>query len=465
MKRIAAVFSSLLLVAAQLAAEESQRAFPGAEGFGAYAKGGRGGDVYVVTNTHDSGLGSFREGIASADGPRTIVFAVSGLIDLESPLTLDKDYMTVAGQTAPGDGICLKNYTLVISADHIVVRYIRSRLGDAIETQADALSIRHGSNIIIDHCSASWSIDETLSSQSGTVSNLTVQWCMVTESLTNSFHEKGSHGYGGIAGGNSTSYHHNLFAHHTSRTPKVTGRRHCLVDFRNNVIYNWGYNNCYDGTASYLNWVNNYYKAGPGTKDEARRRIFRLSDEDIRPGGSNIPQDSKEYETSLYAHGNYVVGYPNVSRDNWKGGIEFEKGATGEKNRAHAPHDCPEIMEQAPDIAYQLVLESAGASLARDRVDARIVEEVREGNAPFGVKGHIDSPADVGGYPEYRSAPAPKDSDSDGIPEAVERQYGLDPNDPSDGNEDPDKDGYTNLERYLNSLVGSNGLQGYAFNF
>jgi len=409
--------------------------------------------VYVVDNTNDSGKGSFRYGIASANGPRTIVFAVSGIIPLESSLILDKDYMTIAGQTAPGDGICLRNYTLVIQANHVIVRYIRSRLGDTVQTQADAISIRDGSNIIIDHCSVSWSIDETLSSQSGTVSNLTLQWSMVTESLTDSFHEKGPHGFGGIAGGNSASYHHNLFAHHTSRSPKVTGRRHCLVDFRNNVIYNWGHNNCYDGTSSYLNWANNYYKAGPGTQAKARNRIFQLSDEEISDGPSNIPLDSQSYETSLYASGNYVYGSQEISLDNWNGGIEFVDGATEEKNRAFSPHDCPEIEEQSPEEAYELVLKFAGASLKRDSVDRRIVGEVRSGSSTYGTNGHIDSPTDVGGYPEYKSTPAPTDSDEDGIPDSIEIQYGLDPNDPTDRNGDRNGDGYTNIEEYLNLLA------------
>ena len=233
-------------------------AFPGAEGFGAYAEGGRGGDVYIVTNTEDSGPGSLREGIASATGPRTVVFAVSGLIQLRSKLIVDKNYITIAGQTAPGDGICFRDYTFQIKANHIIVRYIRSRLGTFANQESDAISVSGGSNIIIDHCSASWSVDETLSANSDTVDLLTVQWCMVTESLTNSIHTKGRHGYGGIIGALRQSYHHNLFAHHSSRNPKVTWRRYCQVDFRNNVVYNWGFNSHYDGSVAHMNWVNNY---------------------------------------------------------------------------------------------------------------------------------------------------------------------------------------------------------------
>ena len=255
-------------------------AFPGAEGYGANAEGGRGGDVYQVTNTDDTGPGSLREGIDSAEGPRTILFAVSGIVELNSDLKIDKDHITIAGQTAPGDGICLKNYPLKIQADHVIVRYIRSRLGVDARQESDSISVINGSNIILDHCSASWSVDETLSAQSATVDLLTVQWCMVTESLTNSIHHKGKHGFGGIIGALRQSYHHNLFAHHTSRNPKVTSRRHCKVDFRNNVIYNWGFNSHYDGSVADMNWVNNYMKYGPGTKSGVRDRIFQIDNED-----------------------------------------------------------------------------------------------------------------------------------------------------------------------------------------
>jgi pectate lyase len=428
-------------------------AFPGAEGFGAYAEGGRGGDVYTVTNVEDSGPGSLREGIRSAKGPRTIVFAVSGLIDLESKLKIDRDFITIAGQTAPGDGICVRNYAVEIAADHVIVRYIRSRLGDQAGQVSDAITITNGHNIIVDHCSASWSVDETLSCQSADVDLLTVQWCMVTESLRDSVHNKGPHGYGGIIGSERQTFHHNLFAHHSSRNPKVTGRRHCEVDFRNNVIFNWGFNSCYDATASYVNWANNYYKSGPATKENVRGRIFELLDGDIDPGGPNRPDDSRKYETSLYAEGNFVYGFPEISANNWSGGIALDDGATEEKNRSKVAFDYPSIVEQSPEEAYLLVLSDAGASFARDGIDRRIVDEVARGEAKLGNAGLIDSPDDVGGWPSYRSTEAPTDSDKDGMPDLWEKANGLNPQKASDRNGYDLSTGFTNLEMYLNGVV------------
>jgi pectate lyase len=428
-------------------------AFPGAEGFGAFAEGGRGGDVYTVTNVNDSGPGSLREGIRSAIGPRTVVFAVSGLIPLESRLVVDKDYLTIAGQTAPGDGICLRNFPLIIDASHVIVRFVRSRLGDSAGQVSDAISVSGGTNIILDHCSASWSVDEALSAQSNDVDLLTVQWCMVTESLTNSIHDKGAHGYGGIIGSLRQTYHHNLFAHHTSRNPKVSGRRHCEVDFRNNVIYNWGHNSCYDGTASQINWANNYYKAGPGTSDKVRSRIFELDDSPIEEGANNTPEDSLKYKTSLFAEGNYVDGFPSITADNWSGGIDFSGGASAEKNRARTAFPFPAINEQTAQAAYPLVLSAAGAFLHRDDIDKRMVREVFSGLTTYGVNGHIDKPSDVGGWPVYKSTPAPTDSDQDGMPDNWETDHNLNPRKSADRNEhDLDAD-YTNLEVYLNSMV------------
>jgi len=346
MKKISLLIMLLLIACVGLSVDmqAQQDAFPGAEGFGRYANGGRGGDVYHVINLDDDGAGSLRFGIERASGPRTIVFDISGNIQLESRLSVKKSHITIAGQTAPGDGITLGGHAFYIDADHIIVRYIRCRFGDTSGEQYDAISITGGSHIILDHVTASWSVDETLSCQNEDVDSLTVQWCMITESLRNSVHDKGAHGYGGIIGALRQSFHHNLYAHHSSRSPKVTGRRHCEVDFRNNVIYNWVYNNCYDGTASYLNWANNYYKAGPATDQDVRNRIFELSDEDIAPG--DCPEDSENYETSLYAEGNYVQGYPGISANNWSGGIDFEKGASEGKNRAHSPFDFPSIIQQ-----------------------------------------------------------------------------------------------------------------------
>ena len=340
-------------------------------------------------------------------------------------------------------------------ADDLIIRYIRCRLGDESEDKYDAIHVGSGSNIIFDHVTASWSTDETFSFQSKEIDSLTVQWCMITESLHDSYHEKGPHGYGGIIGGLRQTVHHNLYAHHSSRSPKVTGRRHCEVDFRNNVIYNWGHNSCYDGTSSYMNWVNNYYKSGPGTKDKVKHRIFQLSDKDIASAGINSPQDSKNYETSLYAHGNYVEGFPEITKDNWNGGIDFNGGATEERNRAHNPFDFPAITEQTAQDAYQIVISNAGASLSRDTIDKRIINEVLSGTFTYGNGGIIDSQDDVGGLPELKSLPAPQDSDQDGMPDYWEKEYGLNPDNPEDRNHDKDQDGYTNLEEYLNGIVAN----------
>lgn len=436
-------------------------AFPGAEGFGMFSSGGRGGDVYHVVNLADAGKGSLRFGVESAKGPRTIVFDLSGNIMLSSDLNINKPDITIAGQTAPGDGITLGGGCLKIAADNLIIRYIRCRLGDQSGADEDAVSINKGSNIILDHISASWSVDETLSCQSNFVDSLTVQWCMVTESLHNSHHQKGSHGMGGIVGSIRQTLHHNLYAHHNSRNPKVTGRRHCEVDFRNNVIYNWGSNSCYDGTASYINWVNNYYKAGPATKANVRDRIFQLSDEPIAGGPenkNNKPEDSKKYKTSLYANGNFVNGYPKVTEDNWNGGIILDKGSSEAKNRALNPFKFPVITGQTAEEAFPLVVSGAGASLVRDVIDKRIASEVLTGTTTYkgsksGTPGIIDSQKDVGGWPELKSKPVPLDSDQDGMPDAWEKQNQLNPKDPADRNGDRNGDGYTNLENYLNSIL------------
>jgi pectate lyase len=417
-----------------------------------YSTGGRGGDVYHVTNLNDSGDGSIREGIKSANGPRTIVFDISGTIRLKSALVIDKPNITIAGQTAPGDGITLTDEQLDTKADNLIIRYIRSRLGDKSHKKLDAIHVSSGSNIIFDHISASWSIDETFSFQGDDIDSLTLQWSMITESLRYSYHNKGSHGYGQIIGGLRQSVHHNLYAHHSSRSPKVSGRRHCQVDFRNNVIYNWGYNNCYDGTASYMNWANNYYKSGPGTAEKVKHRIFQLSDEDILKENKSW-RDSQKYETSLYVEGNYVEGFPEITKDNWSGGIDLTKGANEERNRAYIPFNFPPIKEQSPQEAYALVTKNAGASLARDVIDKRIVNEVLTGTVNYGNKGIIDSQTDVGGLPQLNSLPAPTDKDQDGMPDDWEIKNSLNPDNPEDRNGDSDKDGYTNLEEYLNSLA------------
>ncbi|MES2696516.1 MAG: pectate lyase [Verrucomicrobiota bacterium] len=417
-------------------------AFPGAEGFGKYAIGGRGGRVIEVTNLNDSGPGSLRAAVM-AKGPRTVVFRVSGTIALESELKIREPYLTIAGQTAPGDGICIKNYQVNFDIQHMILRYVRFRPGDERGKEQDAFG-GQGDHIIVDHCSASWGVDETFSVNKA--SNFTAQWCMVTESLTKSLHKKGSHGYGGLWGGPGGSWHHNILAHHSSRNPRASGNAESgLMDYRNNVVYNWGFNSAYGGELWPRNWINNYYKAGPATDAKVRHRIFIQKD----PRGK------------MFAEGNYVDGFPEISANNWKGGIDFEPtGEATEKTlRVAQPYAVAPVATQTATEAYALVLRYAGASLARDSVDARIVEEIRTGTAKFGAsykgggKGLIDSQKDVGGWPELKSLPAPVDTDHDGIPDAWEKAHGLNPNDPADGARAAKLDGYTHLELYLNSLV------------
>ncbi len=429
-------------------------AFPGAEGFGRNATGGRGGRVIAVTNLNDNGAGSLRDAIAQT-GARTIVFNVSGVIQLQSPLRIENGDLTIAGQTSP-NGITVAGYSTVIgsesssSDDNIIIRFIRFRMGDQNQHQGDALECRFATNVIIDHCSMSWSIDETMSMYANT--NTTFQWNMVTESLDNSFHEKGRHGYGGIWGGSYASFHHNLVAHHTSRNPRLQGARwygnwNEHMDFRNNLIYNWGGNNVYGGEASdidgnkaNINIVNNYYKPGP-----ASDRTDRIVDVDADPtfGFSNFHVD-----------GNYVDGHDDVTADNWAKGVQ---GVTEEEKaeiKSDTPFDYHMFTEHSAVEAFEYVVRNAGCVAPyRDEVDERIANEAATGITNFGTRGMIDSQEDVGGYPTFDNVAAPADTDGDGMPDDWEDVHGFNPDDDADGILDADGDGYTNLEEYLNGLV------------
>jgi hypothetical protein len=434
--------------------ESQVPAFPGAEGFGAMATGGRGGAVYEVTNLNDAGTGSLRAAIQAA-GPRTVVFRVSGNIELQSGLSINNDDITIAGQTAPGDGICLKNYTLKVSANNVIIRYIRSRLGDVYNVQDDAMNGRNRSNIILDHCSMSWSVDECASFYDNT--NFTMQWCLLSESLYESVHDKGRHGYGGIWGGKGASFHHNLLAHHSSRNPRFCGSRYSnqadleKIDHRNNVIYNWGGNSCYGAEGGSYNIVNNYYKYGPATS--RRNRIINPNADD----GTN--SQAAGVWGNFYITDNYVWGYPSTTEDNWTTGVQGPSDAVKETIRLDAPVNAPAITEQTAEVAFEYVLANAGAVLpARDALDARIVRETMMGTATFGgaygaYKGIIDTQTTVGGWPTLNSTTAPDDTDHDGMPDEWEDGLGLDKNDPADRNGDKNGNGYTNLEDYLNSLV------------
>ena len=455
---------SIVFTLMGLSAYAQQLAFPTAEGHGKYTVGGRGGDVYEVTNIKDSGEGSLRSAI-EARGPRTVVFRVSGTIKLESDLRIKNPNITIAGQTAPGDGITLRGRPLLIDADEVIIRYIRVRLGDESGDETDAISSRYTNNLILDHVSASWSIDETMSIYHG--KNVTVQWCIIAESLYKSNHQKGNHGFGGIWGSNYSTYHHNLIANHSNRNPRFASG--CgNVDYRNNVTYNWGYESAYGGEVaqvgnakfnfSNINMVANYYKAGPATvPGEIRHRI-------VAPWSRNKADDYGKWHVS----GNVVEGNQWVSENNWLGGVQPQDGSEYIKGlKLEQPWPTIAIQQQLPEEAYALVLKNAGTTLPkRDAVDLRIINEVKNGAATFegssykkdhkiadlsNKSGIIDSQNDVGGWPELKSLPAPIDTDHDGMPDVWEKENNLDYNNATDRNT-MTSDGYTMLEKYLNSI-------------
>lgn len=441
--------------------EEEAFAFPGAEGFGRNTTGGRGGKVLFVTNLNDSGEGSFRAAVDES-GPRYIIFKVSGNIELKSRLSVSNGDLTIAGQTAPGDGICIKDYPMVINADNIIVRFLRFRMGDETVQEADALEARFHKNIIIDHCSLSWSTDETATFYSN--ENTTLQWCFITESLRNSVHDKGAHGYGGIWGGKRASFHHNLLAHHDSRNPRLGERADesfaltDLVDLRNNVIYNWQGNSAYGGEAMNVNIVNCYYKPGPATtKNE---RIISID--------KSKNEDSEVYDIwgKFYINGNYVEGSARATDDNWEYGVynQFHGsyGTVSEEDKAamrlSEPLDVEDnVTTHSGQEAFEKVLDYAGASLQRDAVDTRVADEVRTGTYTYdgsngSTNGIIDTQADVGGWPVLESSDPPKDTSGDGMPDDWKTEMKLDvEEDNPNGNEL--STAYDNVEVYINSLV------------
>jgi len=443
---------------------QEQLAFPSAEGYGKYTVGGRGGDVYEVTNLNDSGEGSLRDAV-EASGPRTVVFRDSGTIDLKKSLNIKKPYITIAGQTAPGDGIAIRGHSLGIAANEVIIRHIRVRFGDESGEDNDAISSRYMSNIILDHVSASWSVDETVSIYH--CENVTVQWCLISESLYKSNHVKGHHGFGGIWGSNYSTYHHNLLAHHSSRNPRFASG--CgNTDYRNNVLYNWGYNSCYGGEKQQhgnqnfnfanINMVANYYKPGPATRPG--EVSYRIANPTTRDGANDYGK--------WYIAENVMEGNDAVTADNWNGGVQPQGGRDDIAIlRLGEPWPAMPIAQQTAGDAYQSVLENAGATLPkRDALDERIIREVRSGTANYEgpaykednampdkskKSGIIDSQADVGGWPTLTSTTAPEDTDHDGMPDAWESSHGLNPNDGEDRNEVAD-DGFTMLEKYLNSI-------------
>lgn len=429
-------------------------AFPGAEGFGRYTTGGRGGRIIYVTNLNNSGAGSFRQAVEVEKGARIVMFKVSGVIELQSRINIKNGDLTIAGQTAPGEGIVLKNYTTYVGADNVIIRFIRFRLGDEKATEDDATWGRRQKDIIIDHCTMSWSSDEIASYYDN--KNFTMQWCLLSESLRISVHGKGTHGYTGIWGGQKASFHHNLIAHSDSRNPRFCGSRYTgradleHIDFRNNVIYNWGGNSGYAGEGGSYNMVNNYYKPGPASKN--RNRIFQPNADN----GSNTQVAG--VWGKFYVNGNYNTEYTNVNSDNWNGIHPNPSSKNKSELKSTTEFDKGLITTHSAADAYEAVLAYAGASYFRDAIDERIVNETRNGTYTYtGSKGSkngiIDSQNDVGGYLIYQSTTAPIDTDGDGMPDDWETANGLNPNDASDGNKYTLDNRFTNVEMYINSLV------------
>ncbi|HOB92226.1 MAG: HEAT repeat domain-containing protein [Bacillota bacterium] len=410
-------------------------AFPGAEGFGMWTVGGRGGKVYVVTNLSDSGPGSLREAV-EASGPRIVVFAVSGTIHLKSRLTITNPYITIAGQTAPGDGITIADYDVVIRADEVILRHVRIRLGDRTRQEADALWIDGAKNVIVDHVSTSWSVDECLSVSAS--DNVTVQWCFITESLLHSFHSKGAHGYGSLVRGefgSKYSFHHNLWAHHSGRMPRPGNytafsidKQGALMDFRNNVFYNWGrgYAGANHDTNSITryNFINNYYKRGPNST------------------GSIAFREECPYAGAHFS-GNMMNGVEPA--DPWSlVDARINKSVYEDQYKQSDPYPVAAVRTESADVAYERVLLEAGAH-PRDNVDARIAGEVASGRGRI-----INSQNEVGGWPVLRSEAPARDSNDDGVPDWWNVKYGFDPLVGLEVNGDLDGDGYTNIEEYLN---------------
>jgi len=444
------IFSSGRLVAD----ERTQLAFPTAEGYGRFAKGGRGGRVIHVTNLNDSGEGSLREAVESK-GPRTVVFDVSGLITLESPLVVRNPYLTIAGQTAPSKGICIRKHNFGLYSTHdVIIRHIRVRPGNISGKTLDGMGMAYSDHCIIDHCSISWTIDEAFSSRGA--KNITLQRCLISEALNAAGHRKypkgTEHGYAASIGGMTGSFHHNLLANCAGRNWSLAGgldkeKRHTgWLDIRNNVVFNWK-DRTTDGGAARVQFVNNYYKPGPATQK------FHV----IRPELVWVHLYGPQ---RYFISGNVLEGHVNASEP--LGGFHPWKGTPLKQYIVEMPFFDSHIKTQPADYAFLNVLADVGCNVPQqDAHDTRVLKEVRTGRCSYrgsvtALSGLPDSQEDVGGwedYPEVRRPPG-WDTDHDGMPDAWEYMASLNPNDPSDGNNDRSNDGYTNLEEYLASLGG-----------
>jgi hypothetical protein len=467
------VLTSLMVGMTAMAAVAQAPAFPGAEGFARYVTGGRGGQVIHVTNLNDKGEGSLRQAV-SGSAAKIVVFDVGGTIELASDLKIGSN-TTIAGQTAPGPGITLRYYTVRPDANNVIIRFIRFRRGEEkdVNDGADAIWTRHYTGIMLDHCSISWSIDECASFYDN--NDFTMQWCTVSESLNNPGHSKGQHGYGGIWGGKGASFHHILLAHHTNRNPRLNGARYNWsgydktkyansmeaerVDLRNCVMYNWGQGNgAYGGPGGgYHNIVNNYYKAGPSTKNKTR--VFQASKNSSSDSNGKIADN---VYGKFFIEGNYVTAASTPENYDWKGVIADGGQAVIDTIKLEQPTDPGEITTHSAEVAFQKVLAYAGASLARDAEDSRYMEEAENGTATYTgsvtkLAGIIDYVADVEGYRPLTETYRPEnfDTDGDGMPDEWETLNGLDPNNAEDGAlyTLDEKGWYTNVEVYINSIV------------
>jgi hypothetical protein len=449
-------------------------AFPGAEGGGKFSFGGRGGKVLVVTNLNDDGSGSFRWACEQG-GARIIVFNVAGIIWLKSPVNIRAPYVTIAGQSAPGDGVCIAGESVLIDTHDVVIRFMRFRRGATEVTRRDdALGGNGVGNIIIDHVSASWGLDENMSMYRHVYDrggkevklptvNITIQNSIFSEAL-----DTYNHSFGSTIGGLNTMFTRNLWANNISRNPSVG--MYGDFNFVNNVVFNW-WNRTADGGdhMSFYNFINNYYKPGPVTP-AGQPISYRI----LKPE-SGRDQANKNNFGRAYVAGNIIEGNERVTADNWDGGVQPESKdvkALNEKIRTDKPIQLAQVTVINTNDAYEYVLKNVGATLpVRDAVDKRIVETVKTGKvyvAPdakpyYGrfikrrlhedsyKQGIITHPSQVGGYPEYKGTPY-KDSDNDGMPDDYEIRNKLNPKKAADASAIA-KNGYSNIENYLNSLV------------
>ncbi len=462
-------------------------AFPGAMGGGEFSFGGRGGKVITVTSLADRGPGTFREACETG-GARIVVFNVAGIIHLTTPVIIRAPYITIAGQTAPGDGVCIAGETVWANTHDVVVRFMRFRRGATdVGRRDDAFGGDPIGNIMIDHCSCSWGLDENISfyrhmfdpmngrpqDKLGTV-NVTIQNTISAQGL-----DTYNHAFGSTIGGENCSFMRNLWADNTGRNPSIGWNG--IFNFANNVIYNWAHRSVDGGdyTALY-NIINNYYKPGPVTPKDALvgHRI-------IEPGSNGRSKLTTARFGRLYVTGNIVEGNEQVTKDNWNGGVQMRtlKGKDipqeeAEKNyfpfmKVNKPFTMVKFPIMSAEEAYKFVLDNAGATLPkRDIVDQHIITQVRTGEVYYDKKadskkyyqfryrrlpadsykqGIITDISQVGGYPEYKGKPY-KDSDGDGMPDDWEIKHGLNPKDPSDANGDLNGDGYTNIEKYINGI-------------